>query len=145
MTDSVSEQVDVRADPATVLAVVRDVEAYPQWQAETKEAEVLARGPDGLPQRVRFVVDAGVFRTTAVLDYSHTATGMSWTLVEGDGLRRNDGSYEVTDRGDGSTRLAYSLVVEPAVPIPGIIRRRAAKRIVDTALRGAKSRAETLR
>jgi ribosome-associated toxin RatA of RatAB toxin-antitoxin module len=145
MTDSVSDEVTVKADAATVLAVVRDVEAYPQWQAETKQAKVLARRDDGLPARVRFVVDAGVFRTTAVLDYQHTATGMSWTLVEGEGLRRNDGSYQVTDRGDGTTRLAYALSVEPTVPIPGIIRRRAAKRIVDTALRGAKTRAETLR
>lgn len=145
MSDSVAEQVVVNADAATVLAVIRDVEAYPQWQAETKQAEVLARHPDGLPSRVRFVVDAGVFHTTMVLDYEHAETGMSWTLVEGDGLRRNDGSYRLTDRGDGSTQLAYSLVVEPAVPIPGIVRRRAAKRIVDTALRGAKTRAETLR
>jgi ribosome-associated toxin RatA of RatAB toxin-antitoxin module len=135
----------VRAAPERVLAVIRDLDAYPQWQSETALAEVLARDEQGLPRRARFVVDAAGFRTTMVLDYTHTQTGMSWTLVEGDQLRRNDGRYEITDRGDGTSELTYELVVEPSIPLPGIIRRRAAKRIVDTALRGAKARAESQR
>lgn len=143
MADEVSERVVVDADSATVLDVIRDVEAYPQWQAETTEAEVLKRHDDGLPERVRFVVDGGVFREAMVLDYRHSATGMSWSLVEGNQLRRNDGRYQVTDRGDGTTELSYALAVELAIPLPGLVRRRAAKRIVDTALRGAKSRAES--
>lgn len=143
MADSVSERVIVDAEPATVLSVVRDVESYPRWQAETTQVEVLSRDGD-LPRRVRFVVDGGVFRTTMVLEYSHSDQGMSWTLVEGDQLRRNDGSYTVAARPDGTTDLTYALVVELAVPLPALIRRRAARKIVDTALRGAKNRAETL-
>jgi ribosome-associated toxin RatA of RatAB toxin-antitoxin module len=143
MADSVSERITVAADPATVLQVVRDVAAYPAWQSETKEAEVLGTDPEGRPARARLLIDAGILRTTMVLDYRHSDQGMSWTLVEGDQLRRNDGRYEVVDQGDGTTELTYSLDVEPTVPLPGMIRRRAAKRIVDTALRGAKARAES--
>lgn len=145
MVDEVSERVVVGADAATVLDVIRDVEAYPQWQAETTVAEVLDRQEDGLPARVHFVVDGGVFRESMVVEYAHSATGMSWRLVSGEQLRRNDGRYEVTDRGDGTAELAYALAVDLAIPLPGIIRRRAAKRIVDTALRGAKARAESRR
>ncbi len=145
MADSVSERITVAADPGRVLEVIRDIEAYPQWQPETKEVEVLRTDPEGRAQRARFVIDAGIFRTSVVLDYVHSDAGMSWTLVEGDQVRRNDGRYEVIDRGDGTTELSYALDVEPRVPLPGLIRRRAAKRIVETALKGAKARSEPRR
>jgi hypothetical protein len=77
-----------------------------------------------------------------VLDYTYTDTSMEWVLVEGDGVRRNDGRYDLRDLGDGTTEVTYALEVEPAVPVPGLIRRKAAKRIIDGALAGMKRRVE---
>jgi ribosome-associated toxin RatA of RatAB toxin-antitoxin module len=143
MAESVSERVLVRADPDAVLDVITDVEAYPEWQEEVERVEILESDEDGWATRVRFLLDAKVFRTTFVLAYEYGDDWMSWTLVEGDQLRRNDGRYEVHDQGNGMTELVYSLTVEPAMPLPGIVRRRAAKRIVDAALRNVAARVES--
>lgn len=142
MADTVTEQVQVQADPDTVFEVIGDFATYPEWQDEVQEAEVLATDDDGWATRVRFVLDAKIFTTTFVLDYTYTDTTISWTLVDSDTLRRNEGSYTLLDRGDGTTDLTYSLVIEPSVPVPGMLRRRAAKRIVDGALLNVKARAE---
>jgi len=142
LADTVSEQMQVRADPDTIFEVIGDFATYPEWQDEVQEAEVLAIAEDGWATRVRFVLDAKIFTTTFVLDYVYTDTTISWTLVQSDTLRRNDGSYTLADHGDGTTDVTYTLVIEPTVPVPGMLRRRAAKRIVEGALINVKARAE---
>lgn len=140
MADAVSDRIVVAAELDRVLAVVADVEAYPQWQDEIREVEVLESDDDGWPVRVRMVVDARVFHTTLVLAYRYTATSMAWELEEGDQVRRNDGRYELEDLGDGTTAVTYQLEIELAVPVPTPLRRRAARRIVEGALSGLQRR-----
>lgn len=142
MADAVSDRIVVRADPDRVLEVISDFESYPAWQDEIREVEVLETDEDGWGTRVRLVVDARLFRTTMVLAYSYTATSMRWELVEGDQVRRNDGRYDLTDLGDGTTAVEYRLEIEPTVPVPVPLRRRAARRIVEGALAGMKRRVE---
>jgi ribosome-associated toxin RatA of RatAB toxin-antitoxin module len=139
---AVEDRIVVAADVDAVFDVITDFDAYPQWQAEIEEAEILETGPDGRGTRVRFLVDATVIKARLVLDYTYTDTSMEWVLVEGDGVRRNDGRYDLRDLGDGTTEVTYALEVEPAVPVPGLIRRKAAKRIIDGALAGMKRRVE---
>lgn len=142
MADTVTEQVQVRADPDTIFEVIGDFATYPEWQDEVQEAEILATDEDGWATRVRFVLDAKIMTTTFVLDYAYTDTTISWSLAHSDTLRRNEGSYTLADRGDGTTDVTYTLVIEPTIPVPGMLRRRAAKRIVDGALMNVKARAE---
>lgn len=144
MADSVQDSIVVNADPDTVLDVVADFDSYPEWQEEMVEGTVLETGADGRGTKARFVIDAKVVRATLVLAYRYTATSMSWALVESDKLRRNDGSYVMEDLGDGRTRVTYALEVELGVPLPGLVRRQAAKRIVDSGLKGLKTRVESL-
>jgi len=144
VADSVQDSIVVNADPDTVLDVVADFSSYPEWQDEMIEGAVLETGPDGRGTKARFVVDAKVARATLVLAYTYTPTSMSWKLVESDKLRRNDGSYVLEDLGDGRTKVTYALEVEVGVPMPGMMRRQAAKRIVDSGLKGLKSRVESL-
>lgn len=143
--DTVREEITVRADPATVLGVIAEVAAYPRWQDDVRDVQILESDDAGRPVRARLVVDAGAFRATMVLRYVHTPTSMSWSLEEGDTLRRNDGIYELHDLGDGTTRVRYDLAVEPSVPVPGMLRRIASKRIVDGALRSLKQHVEAAR
>lgn len=142
MTESVSERIVVDADPDTVMEVIADVEAYPQWPEEVRSVDVLETDEDGWVTRARFVVDAKVTTAVYVLDYTYDDSSMRWALVDGDQLRRNDGAYELRDRGDGTTEVAYTLALEPAVRVPGLLRRQLARRIVDTALSGMKQRVE---
>ena len=54
-------------------------------------------------------------------------------------LRRLDGRYGFEPEGDG-TRVTYDLVVDIAIPMPGLVKRRAAGMIMGTALTRAQER-----
>ena len=74
-----------------------------------------------------------------VLDYDFTDAphAFSWSLVEGDMLRALDGRYAFDPDGDG-TLVDYHLRVDLAVPLPGLLKRRASGMIMGTALRDLK-------
>lgn len=143
MADRVQESIVVQADVATVLETVASFDDYPEWQDEMKAAETLETDENGWGTKARFTVDAKVLSATFTLTYEYTETSMSWTLVEGDKLTQNDGSYELKDLGDGRTEVTYTLEVGLSVPLPGMVRRRAAKQIVGSGLKGLKQRVET--
>ena len=58
-------------------------------------------------------------------------------------LTAMDGEYRLTDNGDGSTTVHYALSVDVKIPMIGMIKRKAEKVIVDTALKGLKKRVES--
>ena len=58
-------------------------------------------------------------------------------------LKALDGAYRLTDNGDGTTTVVYKLAVDVSIPMIGLIKRKAEKVIVDTALRGLKERVES--
>jgi ribosome-associated toxin RatA of RatAB toxin-antitoxin module len=140
--DRVSDSIVVAAGPDAIMDVIADFDAYPEWQPEFKEVEVLETDDDGWGTKVRYVVDAKVMQAGLVLAYTYEDHAMRWTLVEGDGVKRNDGAYVLEDQGDGTTKVTYEAEIEPSIPMPGMLRRKAAKRIVEGALRGMKQRVE---
>jgi ribosome-associated toxin RatA of RatAB toxin-antitoxin module len=142
LSDVVSDRITVEATPEAVWDVIADFEAYPQWQPDVKEAEILEYTDDGWGERVRFVVDAKLFVARLVLAYTYTDTTMRWVLVEGDTVRKNDGMYTVEPLDETTTEVTYELEIAPAVPIPGVMRRTAARRIVGAALSDMKQRVE---
>ena len=68
----------------------------------------------------------------------------SWVLDSGEKLRQLDGTYRFEPEDDG-TRVHYDLVVDLSIPLPGIIKRRAAGMIMGTALRELKKAVEAKR
>jgi ribosome-associated toxin RatA of RatAB toxin-antitoxin module len=145
VTEAVQDSIVVQADVDTVWDVIADFASYPEWQPDMKEAEVLETDEHGWGTKARFVVDAKFMHATLVLAYTYTDDTMSWVLVDGEGVRKNDGTYTVEAQPDGTTRVTYELEVVPAVPVPGFMRRQAARRIVEAALRDMKHRAEGAR
>jgi uncharacterized membrane protein len=142
VSNEVSEDIVVHASTDEVMEVIADFETYPDWQSEMKEAEVLETDEDGWGTKARFLLDAGILQARFTLVYTYTEYEMRWRLVDGDKLRRNDGVYALEDLGDGTTRVTYRVDVEPTVPIPAVLRRKAAQRVVHSALRDLKHRVE---
>jgi hypothetical protein len=146
MADRTESSISVAAAPADVLAVISDVESYPEWAGDVKEAEVLSTSAGGRPKQVRFVLDSGPIKDTYVLDYSWSVRGdgtgtVSWTLVKADIIKSMDGAYELAARG-GGTQVTYRLTVDIKIPMLGMLKRKAEKVIIDTALKDLKNRAE---
>ena len=126
-----------------VMGVIADFAAYPQWASGVKVADVIAAGPGDRAERVRFTIDAGVIKDTYVLRYEWQGDELvRWELDErGSAVSEMSGAYVLDEAADG-TLVTYELAVGLAVPMPGILRRRAEKTIVDTALKGLRGRAE---
>ena len=143
MADVVADSIVINADPDTIMDVIVDLEAYPQWQSEIKEVEVLDTDEDGWATQARFRVDAMVTEVTYVLAYTYEDNAVHWTLVSSDKIKRNEGSYDLADAGDGTTRVSYRLELEPGFKVPSLLRRQGEKRIAKTALSGLKQRVES--
>jgi ribosome-associated toxin RatA of RatAB toxin-antitoxin module len=124
---------EVRASPAEVMAVIADFDAYPDWVAGLEEVRVLAR------DRLRTPVGNADY--TLAYRYAPRDAGVSWSYVEGS-LEDLSGSYDLEPTGDGATRVTYKLDVELGMPLPGLVKRQAARQIVRSALGDLKRRVE---
>ena len=147
MADSTMSDTSIAADPAQVLDIIADFDSYPEWADQVKKATVLSEDADGWPEQVEFVMDAGVLKDTYTLAYDwdvvEDGTGtVSWHLVKSSMLRSLTGSYELSSDGQG-TAVVYKLTVDTAMPMIGMLRRKAEKMIIETALKGLKKRAES--
>ncbi len=143
MTDQTQSSITIAAPAAQVMAVIADFPAYPEWATEVKVADVVETGPDGRAEVVRFVMDAGVLKDEYTLRYEWSGDErVTWALVEGRVLTELDGAYELTDEGDGTTEVVYRLSVGLALPMLGMMKRRAERVVIDRALSGLKQRIE---
>ena len=142
MADQSTQSIVVDAPAADVMAVIADFPAYPQWVSAAKQVEVLEAGPDGRARRVHFVLDAGAVKDDYVLDYTWDGDRrVDWTLVQGQMQKQQDGSYSLVESG-GSTTVTYAITVDLSIPMLGMIKRKAEKVILDTALKELKKRVE---
>jgi uncharacterized membrane protein len=145
VAETASERIRIDAPREECLAVVLDFEHYPDWARDVKQVTVFETDADGRGDKVEFRA-AGLgksFRYTLAYDFSELPDAFSWSLVEGEGLRRLDGSYRFEPEDDGgSTRVHYDLAVDIAIPLPGLIKRRAAGMIMGTALKELKKAVE---
>ena len=143
MADSTTASIAVAAPSAVVLDVIADFAAYPEWASGVRLAEVLERDAGGRATRVRFQLDAGPIRDTYVLGYQWDGdAGVRWQMAEaGAVVSGMTGAYLLAGE-SGGTEVTYELAVDVRIPMPGMLKRRAEKTIIDTALKGLKKRAE---
>jgi uncharacterized membrane protein len=144
MADTASERIRVDAPASRCLAVALDFEAYPQWARDVREVKILETDADGRGTKVEYRAAAfgKSIRYVLAYDYAELPEAFSWKFVEGDMLRRLDGTYRFEPEGDATTRVHYDLTVELAVPLPGLLKRRAAGLIMGSALKELKKQVE---
>jgi ribosome-associated toxin RatA of RatAB toxin-antitoxin module len=145
MAEHAEGSTEVFASPAEVMAVVADFDAYPDWVGNLEEVEVLARDRRGRGTEVAFRLRTPMGDQAYTLAYTYQPgdAGVSWTYVEGT-LDDLAGSYALEPAGDGATRVTYRLEVALGVPLPGLVKRQAAKQIVRSALNDLKRRVESM-
>jgi uncharacterized membrane protein len=142
MAEQSTQSIVIDAPAADVMAVIADFPAYPQWVAAAKTVEVLEHQLDGRASRVRFVLDAGAVKDEYELAYTwDDDREVRWSLVRGAMQKRQDGSYTLRETA-GRTEVVYAISIDLAIPMLGMIRRKAEKVILDTALKELKKRVE---
>ncbi|HEY2549669.1 MAG TPA: SRPBCC family protein [Streptosporangiaceae bacterium] len=146
MADRTSSAVVIMLPAAEIMSVIADFPAYPQW-AGVQSAEVLATGQDGRASRVRFGLDAGVIKDRYVLGYQWDGdTQVHWDLAEpGSVISEMSGAYLLAGQGEAGTKVTFELAVGVRIPMIGMLKRRAEKIIIDTALNGLRSRAASIK
>lgn len=131
------------AAPDAIMDVIADFEAYPEWTGSIKRVEITDPGVGGRAKRVKFSVDAGLLKDTYELAYTWAPDGrsVSWDLISGQMQKAQHGSYVLRPVADG-TEVTYSLEVDLLVPMIGMLRRKAERVILDTALKELRKRVE---
>ena len=144
MAEQTTSSIVIDAPPAEVMAVIADFPAYPEWAQGMKQAEVVEGGTDGRADRVHFELEATPIKDSYTLSYDWKGdSSVTWELVEGKMLKAMEGAYVLRPAGEG-TEVTYRLSVDLSIPMIGMLRRKAEKVIIDTALKGLKKRVESL-
>jgi ribosome-associated toxin RatA of RatAB toxin-antitoxin module len=145
MAEQTTSSIVIDATPAEVMAVIADFPAYPEWAQGMKQAEVVEEGADGRADKVHFELEATPIKDSYTLSYDWKGdSSVTWELVEGRMLKAMEGAYLLRPSGAG-TEVTYRLAVDISIPMIGMLRRKAEKVIIDTALKGLKKRVESLR
>ena len=158
MREEAHEQIRVQASPALCFGYTADFEEYPSWAKDVKQISVLERDEHGRGTRVEFHVSAmgKHIRYVLAYDWSEAPGAFTWTLVEGEMLRALDGRYAFApdhapdpgpdggpdETGGVATIVTYDLTIDLAIPMPGMLKRRAGALIVHNALQELKRAAE---
>jgi len=146
MADSTTSSITVGVPRVSVMAVIADFAAYPEWANGVRATEIVEQLDDGRARRVRFTLDAGIIKDRFVLCYQWDGDAqVRWTLdpaESGSVISELSGGYLLADRGSG-TDVTYDLTIGLRIPMIGLLKRRAEKTVIDTALKGLKSRAES--
>jgi len=153
MADRTESSIVIASAPGAILDVIADFDRYPEWAGEVKRLEVISEDGDGWADQVEFTLSAGAIKDTYVLEYdwdvTEDGTGVvSWTLVTGQVLKAMNGSYTLEEAtledGGSGTAVSYRLSVDVKIPMLGMLKRKAEKVIIDTALKELKKRVELL-
>ena len=145
MPEQTEGTIEIDATPAEIMEVIADFDSYPEWVDGIRSADVRERGDDGRPALVAFEFSAMGFSASYTLryEYADDDSSVRWTTVEASGAVKDiEGQYTL-DALNGDTEVTYRLAVQPAVKVPGVVKRQADKRAIKTALEGLKSRVES--
>ena len=139
MADQTESSIIIEATPAEVMAVVADLKNYPSWATAIKRVEIDEADKSGRPLRVTISIDAGAMRDTVALvyDWSGSPDVVSWSLEDAKMLTAMDGAYEVREHPEGA-EVSYRLTVDLSMPMLSMIKRKAEKDVVDSALKQLK-------
>ncbi len=148
MAETSTQSIVITAPPDAVTAVICDFPRYPEWVSAAKRVDVVEEYEDGYASQVEFEIDAGVFTDEYTLQYEYAEdlSRIEWHLVRPSKMQRTQvGAYDITDNGDGTSTVTYTLEVELGIGMLGMFKRKAERVIMETALTELKRRVESTR
>ena len=134
-----SREIVIEAGPEEILDVIADFEAMPEWSGPHQSAEVLETGDDGRPSQVKMKVKTAGITDEQVVAYTWSGNEVSWTLVSSAQQKSQDGKYILVPKGD-NTLVKFEISVDPNVPLPGFVLKRAVKGTMDAATQELRNR-----
>ncbi|MBU3686998.1 MAG: cyclase [Nitrosomonadaceae bacterium] len=135
MAISDSRDVVIEATPEEIFDVIADVTTAHTWSPQYQSAEILETYDNGRPKTVKMKVKAAGLTDEQVVEYTWGENTAGWTLVKAGQLRSQEATYTLTPEG-AKTKVRFDITVDPSVPLPGFILKRAMKGAMETATDG---------
>ncbi|MFN8016384.1 MAG: SRPBCC family protein [Acidimicrobiia bacterium] len=145
MAERASQEIEINSHLEKVLEIILELDQYPVWIDEVQSVEVHDRDSRGRAITATLVTSAmgKTINQTYKYDYSKYPLEISWSLTKGDMLKSLSGKYSLEEKGEYLTKVKYELDVEMSVSLPGFIKKKAAQKIVSSALDNLKKRCES--
>jgi hypothetical protein len=134
-----TREILIEASPEEILDVIADFEAMPEWSGPHQSAEILDTGDDGRPSQVKMKVKTAGITDEQVVAYTFGDNEVSWTLVSSAQQKSQDGKYTLVPKGS-QTLVKFEVSVDPNVPLPGFVLKRAVKGTMDAATQELRKR-----
>ncbi|OBJ48653.1 SRPBCC family protein [Mycobacterium sp. 1423905.2] len=134
-----SRDIVIEASPEEILDVIADFEAMPEWSEPHQSAEILDTGDDGRPRQVKMKVKTAGITDEQVVAYTWRDNEVTWTLVRSSQQKSQDGKYTLVPQGD-NTLVKMEISIDPNVPLPGFVLKRAVKGTIDSATKALRER-----
>jgi ribosome-associated toxin RatA of RatAB toxin-antitoxin module len=139
-----SKTVEVSADAASIMAIVANFEAYPEWNDSIKGAWVLARYDDGRPSQLRLdTAVQGIEGTYIQAVYYPGANQIQTVMQQGELFAKQEQLFSVVETG-ASSLLTVDIDVETSMPVPAPMVKMLLNNALDHLAENLKQRAEHL-
>jgi len=105
--------IHVNCTPEEFYTVVSDYESYPDFVPSQRSATILTRDNSGPIDRFTVQMELALVKQ---IRYQLRAEGvpgqsLTWSLVDGDFMKQNVGSWLLEERPDGSTHATFQMAV----------------------------------
>lgn len=114
---SASKTLTMKAPIDKIYQVLRDYESYSEFMDGVTSVKILEE--EGNHTKAQYNLNM-IKKLSYVLNLEHEENkSVKWSFVEGDLFSVNNGSWELTDNGDNTTEVTYSVEVDIKVKIMG--------------------------
>jgi len=142
MSTSATRTIIINAPIHTIYNVIVDYEKYPEFLKEMSSATIVSR--NGNKTEVEFTIQVvkSIQYTLALEKIPNT--GLRWWLVQSRWMKSSDGSWSLSDLGNGRTQAIYTAGVQARVFVPGKVSRFLQGQMLNATLDAFKKRSESL-
>jgi ribosome-associated toxin RatA of RatAB toxin-antitoxin module len=139
-----SKTVEVEATAASIMAIVADFEAYPQWNEGIKGCWVLAYYDDGRPSQLRLDTEINGMPGTYIQAVYYPGENQIQTVMQqGDLFTKQEQLFSVVETAP-TCLLTVDIDVEPSMPVPAPMVKMLLNQVLDGLAANLKQRAEQL-
>lgn len=123
-----SKTITIDAPVEKVFETITAYETYPQFLSEVKELKTSNRTGNQVDVHYKVEVMKSIRYTLRMKE--EPPRKVSWSLVEGEFMKENHGSWTLEPEGEGKTKATYSIEMKLGALVPGSI----VKALVETSL-----------
>jgi coenzyme Q-binding protein COQ10 len=134
-----SRSIVINVPPEKLFDVVTDYESYAEFLPEVKSVRVERAGPS---VSVHYEVNLVKTIKYSLKMTEERPTRVRWSLIKGDFMKENNGSWELKPAGEGKTEATYNIEVGVGPLVPKTITSMLVDKSLPSMLEAFKKRAE---